>query len=536
MARPVTEKIIRSQKKQKQERGGVCVPEAVCARRNRTRPAGKTKKGAAEAVPTRVRRKKTELPGSEEGVRVGLTGLLELAGRESGIDWDLGECFDEEMSRQVVTAARCLACEPGSLARIGMWQRTHPAPAEAELTGSACRKLFEALGADEDALRRYYRLRSVRAGESDVLACDFPLQVCRDALEDPDDPDGLGTARLLVLFSLKTHEPVAMAVEPGNLPDVVSVRNALKKLRGFSANRAGLVTGSLTEETLSGLVRARIGFLAPVPVDVPWIAELLDENRGALGTFSSICSMDPLVHGIDLPAGGPGGKALHVFLYFNPSGHARDAVRLAAKLAVVRSQLLSGVSEFRPGDQKFVDRFFEISGRGRIRARVDERAFAEAKKNFGCFALLSSRAAAPRDALEHCRIREAVEEAFPNPEAGPDGEESGAWWGSTLKGRLFCQFVALGYRCFLRDLVRDVKTLAQKAPPDKTEEERDTREALFDWLGDASLEDVLDRFDALELAPDPGAAPGDRLFFALARRVIEERRKVQTAGPGSAGG
>ncbi|KZK75222.1 MAG: hypothetical protein A3K90_04160 [Pelodictyon luteolum] len=48
------------------------------------------------------------------------------------------------------------------------------------------------------------------------------------------DGDGLNTIKLLTLYSLKDREPLAVAKQPGNLPDVISIENTLKRLKCFS--------------------------------------------------------------------------------------------------------------------------------------------------------------------------------------------------------------------------------------------------------------------------------------------------------------
>lgn len=576
MSRPVTGKLIKSQMKQKQKNGDVYVyeresrydPEVGYTRTISYKLIGKIKKGTTEIVPTRPRRRKTEPSGPEmpsaESAHVGATELLELVGRESGIDEDIDRALSEGHSKKVITAARYWVANPGSLVRIGKWQRTHPTPCETELTRSAYHKLFKELGADANSMHQYYKLRSDRAGESDVLAYDSTtmstysdnLKAARQGFNKAHD--GLDTIKLLTLYSLKTHQPVAMATQPGNIPDVVSVQNALKELKWLRTKSIEVVTdnGFCSEENISRYVRAHIKFLTLIRTDAAWIRKLLDENRGALGTYSSICPWDASIHGICVPVkrrvtwerqrtqnGRQKGDEMsrecrfYVFLYFNQSRVARDEARLAAKLTLVKEQIESGVSEFKPAAQKFIDRFFTIFRRGqKIRAEVKEEVFAEAGKYFGCFALVSNKTATAFDALKYYRLREKIEEIFRVQKTNLDGEKPRVWYDDNLKGRLFCQFVALGYWCFLRDLIKDVKALAGKEVPDETEEGKGIRKALINWLRNTSLVEVLDWFDCIELTRLKGAASNinirtettkrDRLFLSMVHQVIEERKKA----------
>ena len=54
--------------------------------------------------------------------------------------------------------------------------------------------------------------------------------------------DGLDTVKLLTLFDLATHQPIAFAREPGNLADVSDIENALKQFSFLNISKAQIVT------------------------------------------------------------------------------------------------------------------------------------------------------------------------------------------------------------------------------------------------------------------------------------------------------
>ncbi|MDD3153498.1 MAG: hypothetical protein PHS41_01415 [Victivallaceae bacterium] len=45
------------------------------------------------------------------------------------------------------------------------------------------------------------------------------------------DRDGLPAIKLLTLYSVKDREPIAFAKQPGNIPDVISVKNAIAQMK-----------------------------------------------------------------------------------------------------------------------------------------------------------------------------------------------------------------------------------------------------------------------------------------------------------------
>ena len=57
-----------------------------------------------------------------------------------------------------------------------------------------------------------------------------------------EDGDGLNTIKLLTLYSVKEREPLAFAKQSGNVPDVISIENALTQLKCFSLEKPLIVT------------------------------------------------------------------------------------------------------------------------------------------------------------------------------------------------------------------------------------------------------------------------------------------------------
>ena len=73
----------------------------------------------------------------------------------------------------------------------------------------------------------------------------------------------------------------------------------------------------------------------------------------------------------------------------------------------------------------------------------NNEAFEKAKKYFGYFALVSNEAMQADQALRLYREREKIEEMFNVQKNSLDGKRPRVWFPDNLKGRLFCQFIAL---------------------------------------------------------------------------------------------
>ncbi len=97
--------------------------------------------------------------------------------------------------------------------------------------------LFKAIGRNEDGVQRYFSSRAARLDKSSVLAFDSTtISTYSENQSDVrqgfnKDGDGLNTIKLLTLYSVKDREPLAFAKQPGNVPDVISIENALTQLK-----------------------------------------------------------------------------------------------------------------------------------------------------------------------------------------------------------------------------------------------------------------------------------------------------------------
>ena len=89
--------------------------------------------------------------------------------------------------------------------------------------------------------------------------------------------------------------------------------------------------------------------------------------------------------------------------------------------------------------------------------RRHKEAYAQARKEYGYFALVSNKPKDCFEALRKYRLREKIEEAFKDTKNRLDGTRTRVWDGDTLKGRMFCQFVGLGYQCFLHAKIKELK-------------------------------------------------------------------------------
>ena len=112
--------------------------------------------------------------------------------------------------------------------------------------------------------------------------------------------DGLKTIKYLSLYSIDTRQPIAFTKQPGNLPDVITIGNALSQLMVLGVKKAEVVTdnGYYSEKNLSEMFQSHFGFITLAKTSIKWIRPEIDNHRQDINKLSSICPFDPSTHGV----------------------------------------------------------------------------------------------------------------------------------------------------------------------------------------------------------------------------------------------
>ena len=107
-------------------------------------------------------------------------------------------------------------------------------------------------------------------------------------------------------------------------------------------------------------------------------------------------------------------------------------------------------------------------------------------------------------------MRERIEELFQDEKGSVDGRRPRIWYPDALRGRMFVQFIALCYRCFIVKKIKAVKEMLGKDDGKKTAKRLDLEKGLLNWLKQRSLAQIFDWFDCLEETTVKTGAGGRR--------------------------
>jgi transposase len=375
---------------------------------------------------------------------------------------------------------------------------------------------------------KYFSSRAARLDKSPVLAFDSTTISTYSENQSEarrgfnKDGDGLNTIKLLTLYSVKDREPLAFAKQPGNVPDVISIGNALRQLKCLNLEKPLIVTdnGYYSQDNMMEFASRSMKFLTLADPNVVWVREAVEALRGALASMSSTCPFDPSVCGATTTmthkftrerqrardGKAVGGKEtftrrLHVHVFHSHDNDAKKELAFRKELLELKAQVEGGVAEFTRSAQRKVEKYLVCSRKGRggqLKVEFNDKAIAEAKRHFGYFALVSSQAMDTFAALENYRMREKIEELFAVQKGGLDGARPRTWHPDNLRGRQFAQFVSLGYHCFLAKKIKEVRDRLEKNEDGKTKGLVKLENKLEKWLGQRSLAQILDWFDCVE--------------------------------------
>lgn len=535
MSRPFTGKTHTGIRRITRPNGDVYVYERVTKydpQAKKTQTLKTTLLGILDPETGEIRKTRKKSPKKEvvqtQRQRTGTMDILKWVAQETGIVDNLQKSFGEPIAQKIDTVARYLIATDGApMPRIEAWQITHPTPYAPGLSEDVYGKLFHDVGLDEDGQQKYFAERARKLKTNPCIAFDsttistYSHNQTEARQGFNKDGDGLNTIKLLTLYSTTDGQPIAFAKQPGNIPDVISIRNTIKQVRCFDVVKPVVVTdnGYYSQSNMAEFARNNMKFLTLVRSSVSWVRDEIDLAKEELGKLEAVCPFDHKVSGVtrrrmhklsivrqctrgDFAAGENEEfeRRLYVHIFYNRDNIGKDEQNLIEELFELKQHVEKGETLTEAGQNK-ADKYLVVSRVGRgghVKVSFNNEAFEKAKKYFGYFALVSNEAMQADQALRLYREREKIEEMFNVQKNSLDGKRPRVWFPDNLKGRLFCQFIALGYHAFLTRAINDIKGKLEQDSENKTAQELELEKNLKRWLDAHSLIQILEWFDCVE--------------------------------------
>ena len=544
MGRTRTGKTHNGQVRVTQKNGDVYVYERVTAYNPDTMKTytvkktliGKIPSGQNEMIPTRP--KKKSLKGSKDvepivqasRTRTGATEILKWAGVESGITEHLHSCFPEGDAQKIETLAQYfVATDRQAISHLEKWQFEHETTYRDGMSEDSCSRLFEDVAMNESGIQSYFSLRFSSCGTKRPIIALDTTSVDTYSSNPYEFSYGFGkklerlpSQKLLTIMSVENLQPIAIEQQPSNIPDAISIRNAIMRMQALGDVKPLVVTnnGFHNEENCALFVKYGISFLSRMSVKTGWIEEQFKKVQKSIYSYGNKCPFDSDTYGMTV-------KVEHVYNLAHEQTQeklkARDTQQVtknmylhfffsdsrgASERAIFTQEiddLINSVksrSELTSHGESMVEKFLIIrkDDAGNVTdVQPNNDAINEHWGELGFFVLVSDFEKDTFDALKYYRLRNRIENLYEIQKNTADGERPRVWSQMRLRGMQLVQFISASYYCFLSHRINELKQSLGQEDGVKSASEIKLEKSLLNWLNSVSISQMLEWFDAVTL-------------------------------------
>ena len=497
---------------------------------------GKIPSGQNEMIPTRP--KKKSLKGSKDvepivqasRTRTGATEILKWAGVESGITEHLHSCFPEGDAQKIETLAQYFVATDGrTILHLEKWQFEHETPYRDGMSEDCCGRLFEDLAMNESGIQSYFSHRFSSCGtKRPIIALDTTSVDTYSANQYEfrygfsKETGRLPSQKQLTIMAVENLQPIAFEQQPGNIPDVISIRNAIMRMQALGDVKPLVVTdnGFYSEDNCALFVKYGISFLSRMSVKTGWIKEQFKTVQKNIHSYSNKCPFDSDTYGMTVKAEHVYNlvrertrgkfkagdtqqvtKNMYLHFFFSDSRGVSERAIFTQEIDDLINSVKSG-TELTTHGERMVERYLIISkdDAGNVTdVQPNNDAINEHWEELGFFVLVSNSEKDTFDALKYYRWRNRIENLYEIQKNTADGKRPRVWSPARLRGRQFVQFISASYYCFLSHRINELKQSLGQDDGVKSASEIKLEKSLLKWLNNVSISQMLEWFDAVTL-------------------------------------
>ena len=387
--------------------------------------------------------------------------------------------------------------------------------------------VFAAIGSDESIKQAVFKSRAAKLGDGDIVALDSTTVVTvstgNSAGRKGVHKDGKVRKlfKIVYIYNIDLRKPVAYAIIPGNIPDSVTVSNAIKQMKVLTDKKIQLVddAGYCTEETIAIMIREKQSFLTRIEADTKWVHELIDKHRSTLEHGGEFIDCDPKFSGVaetvtrTFHAKKKKGQdpfdiegELHVLIFYSSVNKAKDDVEFRTTFKSYADDLADGKSlcDDRKKIEDFAKKYMvvERDESGAVKSiSVNRKEYDKKLQYSGYLVLVSDAEGNLNQGLTKFRLREYIEEQIKNHKSHCGGDNGRVWDIDTLDGQTFVEFEGLTLHEAFESKINAMKKGLAQVSGDIEHDTSDVLKAerkLKHWVERTSLHQILKWFDAVE--------------------------------------
>jgi transposase len=429
----------------------------------------------------------------------GATYLFDRIGEDTNVIGDLKNCFPDSYQQILSLAYYLIMEDKNPLSRFPRWAAIHRHPFGEIISSQRSSELFASIS--EEAKQKFFRLQGKRRVEKEYLAYDSTsissyskcLRQVRYGKNKEHDP--LPQINLSLLFGQQSRLPFYYRKLAGNIPDVKTLKKLLDDMNtlGYKKFKVVLDRGFFSTNNINNLYKNHMKFLVGAKLSLKLVKSHLDNVRDKmrnwpyysqahqLYTYSLPITWDYIQTRPYKKDTVKENRRMYLHFYFSPEKALENETAFNNRMAELQRELESG--QRHPDHEKLYAKYFDIKTtpvRG-VKVTAKEEAMAEAKRNYGYFALVSNEIKGAIEALEIYRNKDLVEKAFGNLKERLNQRRVAVSSEKSLDGKIFVQFIAL---IFLSYITRQMQ-----------------ENNLFKTY---TMQEVLDELDVIECFEVPG--------------------------------
>ena len=497
---------------------------------------GKIPSGQNEMIPTRPKKKSLNTSHDVEptvqasNIGSGATDILKWVGVESGITEQLHSCFPEGDAQKIETIAQYfVATDRQAISHLEKWQFEHETPYRDGMSEDSCSRLFEDVAMNESGIQSYFIHRFSNFGtKRPIIALDTTSVNTYSANQYEfmygfsKETGRLPSQKQLTIMSVENLQPIAFEQQPSNIPDAISIRNAIIRMQVLGDIKPLVVTnnGFHNEENCALFVKYGISFLSRMSVKTGWIEEQFKKVHKSIYSYGNKCPFDSDTYGMTvkvehvynlvheqtqekLKAGDiqQVTKNMYLHFFFSDSRGASERAIFTQEIDDLINSVKSR-SELTSHGESMVEKFLIISkdDAGNVTdVQPNNDAINEHWGELGFFVLVSDFEKDTFDALKYYRLRNRIENLYEIQKNTADWECPRVCSQMRLRGRQFVQFISASYYCFLSHRINELKQSLGQEDGVKSQSEIKLEKSLLNWLNSVSISQMLEWFDAVTL-------------------------------------
>lgn len=272
------------------------------------------------------------------------------------------------------------------------------------------------------------------------------------------DGESLPQINMAMLFGEKTQLPVYFKSLPGSIKDASMLCNFIKTATFLHMGKLHLVADKdfYSQKNVDEMFSKHMKFTIAIPFSSKFAKEHVEKVREKITDHKCFIKVNGqnLFCTSSLIQWGEGKKRSYVHVFYNASNAAMDYESFLDKMDQWEIELR--INKMIDDHKKYCEQYFlvkETPKRGK-KISYNQPAIDAYKKNAaGYLVLLSNDIKDPIEALRTYRSKDAVEKGFDNLKNRLDMKRLRVHLETSMKGRLFIQFIALILISYIQQVI-----------------------------------------------------------------------------------